>query len=71
VYQASTTPSTAPSSPSSCPCLRHYGLAFFAFQPLAGGFLTDRYHRDTLDFEPGSRFDPDQWQGRLMTKYWH
>ncbi len=58
--------------PELFPCLRHYGLAFFAFQPLAGGFLTDRYHRDTLDFEAGSRFDPDRWQGRFTrARYWN
>ena len=24
------------------PCLRHYGISLYAFQPLAGGFLTGR-----------------------------
>jgi aflatoxin B1 aldehyde reductase len=28
------------------PCLRHYGVAFYAFNPLAGGYLTARYRRD-------------------------
>ncbi|KXT11418.1 hypothetical protein AC579_9879 [Pseudocercospora musae] len=26
-------------------CLRNYGIAFYNYHPLAGGLLTDRYHR--------------------------
>lgn len=49
------------------PCLRKYGMSLYAFQPLAGGFLTGRYRRDMKDddYEPGSRFDPRKWQGKL------
>lgn len=47
------------------PCLRHYGIALYAFQPLAGGFLTGRYTRDQDTFESGSRFDPKIAQGSL------
>lgn len=54
------------------PCLRHYGMAFYCFNPLAGGFLTDRYHRDQKEFEEGSRFDPDRAQGKLFHgRYWN
>lgn len=54
------------------PCLRHYGVALYAFQPLAGGFLTGRYRRDQTDFEPGSRFDPSIMQGQLHRgRYWN
>ncbi|KAI1124074.1 aldo/keto reductase [Nemania abortiva] len=28
------------------PCLRHYGIAFYVYSPLASGFLTGRYTRD-------------------------
>ncbi|KAI9741134.1 MAG: hypothetical protein M1834_002847 [Cirrosporium novae-zelandiae] len=58
--------------PELFPCLRHYGIALYAFQPLAGGFLTSRYHRDQTDFEAGSRFDPKIWQGTLHRgRYWN
>ncbi|KAK9329044.1 NADP-dependent oxidoreductase domain-containing protein [Lipomyces starkeyi] len=58
--------------PELFPCLRHYGISLYAFQPLAGGFLTDRYHRETKDFEEGSRFDPKRWQGGLIHhRYWN
>ncbi|KAJ2896847.1 putative aldo keto reductase protein [Zalerion maritima] len=53
--------------PGLIPCLRHYGMALYAFQPWAGGFLTSRYRRDMRDedYEKGSRFDPTRWQGRM------
>jgi len=58
--------------PELFPCLRHYGMAFFAFNPLAGGHLTSRYHRDDKDIEPGSRFDPNRWQGKsYRARYWN
>ncbi|EON96959.1 putative aldo keto reductase protein [Phaeoacremonium minimum UCRPA7] len=56
------------------PCLRHYGIAFYSYQPLAGGFLTTRYRRGMADDEEeaGSRFDPKRWQGGLhRALYWH
>ncbi|KAA8904689.1 hypothetical protein TRICI_005386 [Trichomonascus ciferrii] len=50
------------------PCLRHYGISLYGFQPLAGGFLTDRYERGMKedDYEPGSRFDPKTLQGMVI-----
>lgn len=55
------------------PCLRHYGIAFYAYNPLAGGYLTSRYRRDTTEdaIEKGSRFDPSTQQGRrYRARYW-
>ncbi|KAK9481543.1 NADP-dependent oxidoreductase domain-containing protein [Lipomyces starkeyi] len=58
--------------PELFPCLRQYGISLHAFQPLAGGFLTDRYHRDTKEFEESSRFDPKRWQGGLIhQRHWN
>ncbi|KIH93735.1 aldo/keto reductase [Sporothrix brasiliensis 5110] len=60
--------------PELFPCLRHYGIAFYEYNPLAGGLLTDRYTRaDTAaDVEPGSRFDPARTQGtNYRTRYWN
>ncbi|RDW95193.1 hypothetical protein BP5796_00956 [Coleophoma crateriformis] len=60
--------------PELFPCLRHYGLSFYEFNPLAGGYLTDRYHRGTGTeaLEPGSRFDPARVQGRAYRqRYWN
>jgi aflatoxin B1 aldehyde reductase len=70
------------------PCLRHYGIALYAFreyfflfcslnmtdftncfapfiEPLAGGFLTSKYHRDQKSYEANSRFDPNKPQGKM------
>jgi len=57
--------------PELFPCLRKYGIAFYAFNPLAGGFLTDRYTRDLENLEQGSRFDPNRTQGaNYRRRYW-
>ncbi|KAK9236968.1 NADP-dependent oxidoreductase domain-containing protein [Lipomyces kononenkoae] len=56
------------------PCLRHYGMAFYAFNPLAGGYLTSRYRReqDGSSLEQGSRFDPQTTQGKsYRARYWN
>lgn len=56
------------------PCLRKYGMAFYAFNPLAGGWLTSRYHRDIdeSDIETGSRFDKNRGQGRMYrARFWN
>lgn len=53
------------------PCLRHYGLSLYCFNPLAGSFLTDRYYRDKKEFEEGPRSDPKRMQGKLFHgRYW-
>ncbi|RAK95815.1 aldo/keto reductase family protein [Aspergillus ibericus CBS 121593] len=54
------------------PCLRKYNISLYAFQPLAGGFLTGRYTRNQTEFEAGSRFDPKIMQGQLHHgRYWN
>jgi len=60
--------------PELFPCLRHYGMAFYNYNPLAGGYLTNRYHRQQQDesVEKGSRFDPHTWQGKSYRgRYWN
>lgn len=58
--------------PELFPCLRHYGIAFYAFSPLAGGMLTDKYERTTTEHEQGSRYDPRRMQGKNFRKrYWN
>ncbi|KAH3950110.1 hypothetical protein HBH64_131390 [Parastagonospora nodorum] len=56
------------------PCLRYYDISFYAYNPLAGGWLTDRYHRNTSDkdVEAGSRFDVNKMQGQMYRqRYWN
>lgn len=48
------------------PCLRHYGISFYAYNPLAGGMLTGRY-RDPASLPDVGRFaGNDEYQRR----YW-
>ena len=57
--------------PELFPCLRHYSMSFYAYNPLAGGCLTSRYHRGDASLTPGSRFDSQTRQGSLYrTRYW-
>lgn len=48
------------------PCLRNYGMAFYAYNPLAGGLLSGK-HQSVDAVPPGGRFaDFDGYQSR----YW-
>ncbi|RPD76825.1 Aldo/keto reductase [Lentinus tigrinus ALCF2SS1-7] len=58
--------------PELFPCLRKFGIAFYEFNPLGGGFFTGRYHSLQDEVEPGSRFDPNKGQGRnYRARYWN
>lgn len=58
--------------PELFPCLRHYGISYYNYNPLAGGYLTSRYHRDSKDIEAGARFDSNTWQGKgYRGRYWN
>jgi len=52
-------------------CLRKYGISFYAYNPLGGGFFTGRYKSIDDQPESGSRFDPTKGQGKNYRKrYW-
>lgn len=59
--------------PELLPCLRKYGIAFYAYNPLAGGFLTDRYLREEkASTEQDGRFNPHSTQGAsYRERYWN
>ena len=48
------------------PCLRNYGMSFYAYNPLAGGFLTGK-HRSLEDAPDDGRFAPDRG---YRPRYW-
>ncbi|KAH0530814.1 hypothetical protein TsFJ059_005397 [Trichoderma semiorbis] len=53
------------------PCLRRYNMGFYAYNPLAGGFLTGNMDKNA-SVEKGSRFDPEQAQGKgYRARYWN
>ncbi|KZS98927.1 Aldo/keto reductase [Sistotremastrum niveocremeum HHB9708] len=54
------------------PCLRKFGISFYEFNPLGGGFFTGTVKRKDDAVEPGSRFDPNRTQGQSYRKrYWN
>jgi aflatoxin B1 aldehyde reductase len=58
--------------PELFPCLRKYGMGFYAYNPLCGGYLTSRYQRNQGDVEEGSRFDASKMQGKMYRmRYWN
>jgi len=58
--------------PELFPCLRKFGISFYEFNPLGGGFFTGRYNAMNEAVEGGSRFDPNKMQGQSYRKrYWN
>ncbi|KAJ7612087.1 Aldo/keto reductase [Roridomyces roridus] len=57
--------------PELLPCLRKFGISFYAFNPLAGGLLSGRY--SSIDAgAAGRRFDTESHQGKAYRdKYWN
>ncbi|KAF7345493.1 Aflatoxin B1 aldehyde reductase member 3 [Mycena venus] len=57
--------------PELFPALRKFGIAFYGFNPLAGGFFTDRYKSIDTKPEAGSAFDPERFRGKnYRSRYW-
>ncbi|RVD83674.1 uncharacterized protein DFL_005453 [Arthrobotrys flagrans] len=52
--------------------LRHYGISFYAYNPLAGGFFTATGPKSVdEDVESGTRFDNTKIQGQMYrARYW-
>ncbi|TCD64943.1 hypothetical protein EIP91_003401 [Steccherinum ochraceum] len=62
--------------PELFPCLRKFGISFYAYNPLGGGFFTGRYNSSGPEegpaIEEGSRFDPTRKQGQYYRwRYWN
>ncbi|KAG6845547.1 hypothetical protein H0H87_007791 [Tephrocybe sp. NHM501043] len=58
--------------PELFPCLRKFGISFYEFNPLGGGFFTGRYTSSDDKVEAGSRFDDEGSQGKSYRKrYWN
>ncbi|KAJ8587980.1 Aldo/keto reductase [Rhizopogon salebrosus TDB-379] len=72
VYQGSYNAIHRTVEPELFPCLRKYGISFYAFGPLAGGFFTGRYLSRDDQVEAGGRFDPNRVQGQhYVNRYWN
>jgi len=59
--------------PELFPCLRKFGISFYEFNPLAGGFLAKGYNKDSVP-EVGSRFDTSRGTNQSKNyrrRYWN
>ncbi|XP_042544361.1 aflatoxin B1 aldehyde reductase member 3-like, partial [Dipodomys spectabilis] len=53
------------------PCLRHFGLRFYVFNPLAGGLLTGKYSYEDKDSkQPEGRFFGYIQAEMYWNRYW-
>ncbi|XP_024210550.1 aflatoxin B1 aldehyde reductase member 4 isoform X3 [Pan troglodytes] len=53
------------------PCLRHFGLRFYAYNPLAGGLLTGKYKYEDKDGkQPVGRFFGNTWAEMYRNRFW-
>jgi len=54
------------------PCLRHYGISFYAYSPLAGGLLTGKYTYEQAKEKTISvgRFNGVGWDKVYRDRYW-
>ncbi|KAL0978473.1 hypothetical protein UPYG_G00170920 [Umbra pygmaea] len=71
VYQGMYNATTRQVETELLPCLRHYGIRFYAYNPLAGGLLTGKYHYQDKDgSQPSGRFFGNNWAGAYRDRYW-
>ncbi|XP_040843934.1 aflatoxin B1 aldehyde reductase member 4-like [Ochotona curzoniae] len=71
VYQGMYSAITRQAEKELFPCLRHFGLRFYAYSPLAGGLLTGKYqYEDKDEKKPKSRYFGDRWSEFLRNIYW-
>ncbi|KAJ4926785.1 hypothetical protein JOQ06_014531 [Pogonophryne albipinna] len=71
VYQGMYNATTRQVETELLPCLRYYGMRFYAYNPLAGGLLTGKYHNIDKDGPlPEGRFSSDIWAAAYRDRYW-
>lgn len=73
VYQGMYNPITRMVEDELFPALRHYGIRFYAYNPLAGGMLSGKYAREDLDKQPSGRFwgaTAERWASAYRDRFW-
>ncbi|TIA92383.1 hypothetical protein E3P99_00687 [Wallemia hederae] len=64
VYQGNYSLAQRVTEPELFPCLRKYGISFYAYSPVAGGILSGKITKDS-GVEKGGRFDDGHLIGKL------
>ncbi|XP_025303203.3 aflatoxin B1 aldehyde reductase member 4 [Canis lupus baileyi] len=71
VYQGMYNATTRQVETELFPCLRHFGLRFYAYNPLAGGLLTGKYKYEDKDGkQPVGRFFGNNWAETYRNRFW-
>ncbi|KAF9555159.1 hypothetical protein EC968_009113 [Mortierella alpina] len=71
VYQGSYNPIGRSIVPELLPCLKRYGIAFYAYSPLGAGLLSGKYSFEDEVIE-GSRYDPKTAFGNYFRgRFWN
>ncbi|KAM9444084.1 aflatoxin B1 aldehyde reductase member 3 [Clarias gariepinus] len=71
VYQGMYNATTRQVETELLPCLRYFGIRFYAYNPLAGGLLTGKYHYEDKDgAQPAGRFFGNTWAAAYRDRYW-
>ncbi|XP_020020976.2 aflatoxin B1 aldehyde reductase member 2 isoform X1 [Castor canadensis] len=71
VYQGMYNATTRQVETELFPCLRHFGLRFYAYNPLAGGLLTGKYKYEDKDSkQPAGRFFGNNWAETYRNRFW-
>ncbi|XP_041507122.1 aflatoxin B1 aldehyde reductase member 2 [Microtus oregoni] len=71
VYQGMYNATTRQVEKELFPCLRHFGLRFYAYNPLAGGLLTGKYKYEDKDGkQPVGRFFGNNWAETYRNRFW-
>ncbi|KAM4582432.1 aflatoxin B1 aldehyde reductase member 3 [Fundulus diaphanus] len=71
VYQGMYNATTRQVETELLPCLRYYRMRFYAYNPLAGGLLTGKYHYEDKDgSQPAGRFFGNNWAAAYRDRYW-
>uniref|UniRef100_A0A8C8TJ92 Aldo-keto reductase family 7, member A5 (aflatoxin aldehyde reductase) n=1 Tax=Peromyscus maniculatus bairdii TaxID=230844 RepID=A0A8C8TJ92_PERMB len=71
VYQGMYNATTRQVEKELLPCLRHFGLRFYAYNPLAGGLLTAKYKYEIEDEkQPLSRLFGKKWDFFYRDWFW-
>jgi len=72
VYQGMYSTITRQVEEELLPCLRYYGLAFYAYSPLGGGILTGKYKYEQKEDKSMSkgRFNGVGWDKVYRDRYW-
>ncbi|KAF9092852.1 hypothetical protein BGX23_003885 [Mortierella sp. AD031] len=72
VYQGMYNPIVRDIEPELLPCLKKFNIAFYAFNPLAGGLLSGKHNFSQPEAEAGGRFDTKSSPGKLYRdRYWN